>query len=457
VFGNQGLLGKEKKILSTIPDALVIINEGEEAMLGVITGKSFSEIPNLYYRNPSGEIKFTYHKMLPPENYIAANISIPSYKKKLEYLYRQVGFSESSRGCGKNVPCSYCIHSLLRKDMPQRIWRALNLDEVIKNILDIIDSGKKVINFACDDLFGHGSVGEKPESILNLFERLEELKRTGRIGDDVKFYASITTHDVYCATASEKENAQTIEILKRMRKIGFTTVFVGFESGARQQLKRYIKDVTPEENLKAIEILLGLGFRIDGGFIMFDPLMTLSELRENVEFLRKCVQRGFVKLCLFPFNCLRIIPGTTYERMFLRVAEKGKIDSKIIQLLCYIEKMILPQIPFFHFELFLQKLRTYYFLNQELTKINEYESKIIEYSEITLQFLKHIGNALEKDIPSDTLVKTFLNEHEEFLQKSFYPWVKKEIPEMFHQKHNYPAPERPHYKLETVLDSIKMD
>jgi hypothetical protein len=63
-------------------------------------------------------------------------------------------------------------------------------------------------------------------------------------------------------------------------------VFVGVETGATPEIKRFAKKANVQTNTSAISILRAMGFQVDIGFIMFDPKMSLADLDTNVKWLK---------------------------------------------------------------------------------------------------------------------------------------------------------------------------
>ncbi|MFA5363547.1 MAG: TIM barrel protein, partial [Candidatus Omnitrophota bacterium] len=89
-------------------------------------------------------------------------------------------------------------------------------------------------------------------------------------------------------------------------------VFVGMESGSNSQLKRYGKGVSSEEHRKALRILENLGIQIGIGFIPLDPMVTIDELEENVDFL---VDTGLQYAVAHLVHQVRVFPGTGLYKM----------------------------------------------------------------------------------------------------------------------------------------------
>jgi radical SAM superfamily enzyme YgiQ (UPF0313 family) len=82
---------------------------------------------------------------------------------------------------------------------------------------------------------------------------------------------------------------------------GLDAVFIGLESGCQSQLDRFTKGTTVEQNRKAIEIVRELGLKMDVGFIMFDPYVTVEELEQNMRFIRELeLSVPMIKLQLYP-------------------------------------------------------------------------------------------------------------------------------------------------------------
>jgi hypothetical protein len=67
---------------------------------------------------------------------------------------------------------------------------------------------------------------------------------------------------------------------------------MGLESGNEEGLKLLHKQVTVEQNLRAVEILKQTGLLFEFGFMLFDPSSTLDSVRANLDFLRTILADG---------------------------------------------------------------------------------------------------------------------------------------------------------------------
>ena len=82
------------------------------------------------------------------------------------------------------------------------------------------------------------------------------------------------------------------ELFARMRDCGLYLVYMGLESGNEQGLKTLHKQITVEQNIRAVQILKRLGIRFEFGFMLFEPSTTFETIREDLQFLRTIVGDG---------------------------------------------------------------------------------------------------------------------------------------------------------------------
>ena len=111
----------------------------------------------------------------------------------------------------------------------------------------------------------------------------------GIIRNKIKISFDVYTRidQIYNLKMPKKWHVNRIKKWHLLKEAGLARVFVGVESGSKTQLMRYGKGITPEQSVMAIRLLscIGVGFRL--GFIMFDPLMSMQELIENILFLER--------------------------------------------------------------------------------------------------------------------------------------------------------------------------
>jgi hypothetical protein len=105
------------------------------------------------------------------------------------------------------------------------------------------------------------------------------------------------------------------ELFIRMRDAGLYLVYMGLESGSEQGLETLHKQITVEQNLKAVELLKSIGLMWEYGFMLLDPSSTFASVRENLNFLRTILADG----CL-PVTFCRMLPydGTPIKDELVR-------------------------------------------------------------------------------------------------------------------------------------------
>lgn len=77
------------------------------------------------------------------------------------------------------------------------------------------------------------------------------------------------------------------DLIEDMSLIGITYIFLGIESFNQRQLDLYNKKITVKENIEAIKILKAQKVNIGIGFMTLEPFVSLSEIKENLEILKK--------------------------------------------------------------------------------------------------------------------------------------------------------------------------
>ena len=310
VFGNSIPTFAPEEMLKRFPEGIVCIGEGEEVLEGLVKhlqGKvGLEDIANLaYLRN--GEMYKTKGKLIQ-SSYLT---SLPN-RSFSEYIANKGGqiYLESSRGCHWGR-CTFCaIRDMNESVSNRRIWRKIPIDKVIDNLRDL--ANRKINNkefvFVDEEFFGFGSEGLDRTQTL-----AKEIKNANL---DVQFAISTRVDAIYKEDDSSEQRSRRLEAIEQLIESGLKTVFLGVESGSDSQRKRYGKGNSIHEAEKAMEILSNYGVRLDIGFITFDPLMSIDELEENLNFIER---NGLVgKVSAIP-NELRPQKGTKYIEI-LKVA-----------------------------------------------------------------------------------------------------------------------------------------
>jgi hypothetical protein len=83
-----------------------------------------------------------------------------------------------------------------------------------------------------------------------------------------------------------------VEMFRAMRDAGLYLVYMGLESGNEEGLRTLHKQVSVEQNLRAVALLKEAELLFEFGFMMFDPGSTLDSVEQNLKFLRTILADG---------------------------------------------------------------------------------------------------------------------------------------------------------------------
>ncbi|HUV04882.1 MAG TPA: radical SAM protein [Armatimonadota bacterium] len=172
----------------------------------------------------------------------------------------------TNRGCYHR--CSFCCVQSFFGLSGSRVPRLRSPENTVDEIESVIArTNVKTFNFVDDSFLGPG-------------QKLRE--RVIRLAEEIEARNLKITFTIQCRADEVDE-----EVLRLLKEVGLTDVFLGIESGVQRQLDTYNKHVTVEQNRRGIEIVRRSGVRLRSGFIMFDPYVTIPELLQNIQFARE--------------------------------------------------------------------------------------------------------------------------------------------------------------------------
>lgn len=166
-----------------------------------------------------------------------------------------------SRGCYNH--CSFCPVPSFYNNGP--LWRGRSPENILLEMKLLVAMGIQDFYFSDPNFIGPGKKGK--ERTLRLLELIRPLKIT--------FGMETRPEDL------------DEEIMESLVSSGFTTMLLGVESGSKALLGKLSKGSTLNSSERAIEICRKFGIEPEIGFMMFVPDSTLSDLGENLDFLRK--------------------------------------------------------------------------------------------------------------------------------------------------------------------------
>ena len=310
-----------RELLSRYPDVILSLGECEQniketvsALLTLPTVDAAKE--HLIKASVSG-LAFMhrgarYHADIRPVD--LSRITKPLTHRALSRTLAASGLVriEGSRGCPWNA-CRFCAcRYKYRCD-----HRPFPLSKTLGEIAMLSRAGVKTLYFTDEDFFG------SREHFFSLFGEILQRKERKEFSEELSFWGSTSVYTLI------RFGEKLDEAIALMKAVGIGVLFLGIESGSDSQLLRFNKGVTANENLFILKKLKEAGINVDVGFIMFDALTTLDEVRENLAFTRRS---GLDKTVSRLAKPLRVIPYTDmakeYEALSLLTSDTdlGELD-----------------------------------------------------------------------------------------------------------------------------------
>ncbi|MBU0637133.1 MAG: radical SAM protein [Patescibacteria group bacterium] len=168
---------------------------------------------------------------------------------------------QGSRGCSNR--CYFCHSSAMDRSL-----RFRNIDNVIREIKEVLNMGFKSIYFADYDF------GAKEERIIEFCNKV--------IKEKIKFSWN-------CNIRADrfKNEKSANKLLSLMKKAGCYRLFVGFESVSNEILNNSNKEVSSMQLYKAAEIIKNNGVNLHASFLFGLPGDTEETIKATVEFAKK--------------------------------------------------------------------------------------------------------------------------------------------------------------------------
>jgi radical SAM superfamily enzyme YgiQ (UPF0313 family) len=308
VIGNTLSTFLADKLLSMdiFKDALMVRGEGEDALVAIV---------DRFFRNPERGHDLELYKGIPNVAYkgYLDGLRLPMKLDNNMYPEFSEGFirefygerfpMEMTRGCSWGA-CKFCSVDKLYASRSSA-WRRFDLQRNMRMIEKYVAGSVKLAKhrnlvpsptlYILDSEFLDPS---KTETQLNIaFSRAEEFLN-GMIEISGK-YSELKDHpvkishmplritDIYSKEDSPEMRERRISFLKLLNMANAEVNYIGVESGSSSQLIRFRKGFTPEDAVNALSIADKAGIDYEVGFIFWDHLVTIEELRENYLFIEK--------------------------------------------------------------------------------------------------------------------------------------------------------------------------
>jgi radical SAM superfamily enzyme YgiQ (UPF0313 family) len=258
--------------------------EGECTMKELCEGVDIHQIKGMLYRENNNVIFNGERDLISNPD----RIPFPRYESFDLTQYSSVIFIFSSRGCP--FDCIFCQS----KSMLGRKYRARSAQNIFNEIVYWYEKGYRNFNFV-DDNF-----------TMNM-ERIHELC-------NLLITANLQGLDFY--VSGVRGDKVDFELLKTMKKAGFSHLAFGVESASNNILKVLKKNESIETIENAVKMANDLGFYVVLYFIVGSPYETLKDVKNSIKFAEKYATGG----C--NFGSLMPIPDTELMEWIL---ENGKL------------------------------------------------------------------------------------------------------------------------------------
>lgn len=293
--------------LKLVPELDSVVRfEGEATLLELAdrlsAGRDWRDIAGLAY-SLDGAIRIT------PARPLVSDLDTLPYPERnagraTTILGRRAMPLLASRGCIRT--CSFCSIHVFYRTAPGKVVRTRRPLKVVEEMRHLFEQqGVTIFLFQDDDFPVFGPVWQRWAR-----EFISELYRAGLVGRVI--------WKINC-----RADAVDVKLFAEMKRAGLFMVYMGLESGSEEGLTTLHKQITAEQNSRAVAILKELGIMFEFGFMLFDPSTTFESVAANLRFLRSIVADGAA-----PATFCRMIPydGTPIKA---ELARSGRLKGDI--------------------------------------------------------------------------------------------------------------------------------
>lgn len=253
--------------------------------LSIFSKKNIIAIPSFSEKALLQEIKSILNintEIVYQANIFSENIF---FTKNIIKAYNDNGFQlfihGISRGCEEK--CTFC--RLNNSKETSGVVNNLNYRSTLNTISNLRYTSQKdlYIQFADENFFGGKETSDKEIRL----QQISEFSRS--ISSDLNISFGIDTR------IDTIVNIQDSDKLRKLRNsawnefttVGLKYVFIGIESVSTSQIKRYSKKFNTNEIINSITFLNKINLDYTLGLIIFDPLTSIEEIQENINFVKK--------------------------------------------------------------------------------------------------------------------------------------------------------------------------
>lgn len=255
----------------------------------------YKDVPNIMYRDIKGFICTAPHIQGEMRSIPLMDRSMLHSPLEMARKYNRknaIVCFETSRGCYGQ--CTFCALSV---DTHRR-YKCRPLPQIDAELKQIENDNQ----------------GNPFDLYINDADFLAVVERADRIIDIMSRY------NIRCFTIATRVTSvlKAKDFLDKLFKSGCSIIEIGVESVADTQLERYGKNITRTDIYNAMDILRDYqskySFNLTIDMIMFDPFVSINELKQNCQFLQKYCY-GKIGDDVILYNKLALYPGTKITQM----------------------------------------------------------------------------------------------------------------------------------------------
>lgn len=170
----------------------------------------------------------------------------------------------TSKGCYGR--CTFCSIQKFYRSCPGKVWRGRSAASVVDEISNLCRvTGLNDVTFVDENFMGPGKLGKERAIAI-----AREIKQRHL---PIRFNFGCRPNDV------------DLDTFKVLKDAGLTATTLGIESMSPDTLKLFNKLTTPQINYHAVQVLESLKLRTEITFIFFQPLSTIAEIKDNIQFI----------------------------------------------------------------------------------------------------------------------------------------------------------------------------
>jgi len=234
-----------------------------------------------------------------PDRESVINVNYGHRWRKFNLTFGKFSTIVTSRGCP--FSCRYCSCSAFAN----RRWRTRSVDNIADEFEELQSLGYETC-VVVDDNF------------------TTDVKRVERICNEIT--KRKIKMDLLCECRPQN---LSLSLLKNMKSVGFSTVYLGIESGMQKILDYYRKGTNIREIRKTVINIKKANMNVIGSFIIGAPIESREDILKTIKFATN------LRLTGIQWNILGLTPGTEiwkeYEKKGLIKGDTWKRDHRIYE------------------------------------------------------------------------------------------------------------------------------